>query len=231
MVSKLYYKNKLIIKLIKPFENKRLFSPLKLNIFTLRDYKLWPEKLIALDAFCQTGLQWTRVFSQEAYHLEMWDIDPDATKYAKKEFPNAVVTCGDSIDALMNRKFSRKDFNFVLIDSPLPYIYEDGTFEHFKFFDSIFGNIANEAVIMLDVVPDIQTMLNLHPQPQDFVNKWVNARNQFYGVTNGGVVLPGDMTEIYRKKVELLGYKIKYIAYNARNEHFGLLTMAVSKLR
>lgn len=229
MVSKLYFKNKLIIKLIKPFENKRLFTALKLNILTLKDYQLWPEKVIALDAFCQTGLQWTRVFSDEVEYLEMWDINPEAIQYAKKEFPKAVVTCGNSIDAMINCSFTRTDFNFVLIDSPLPYMYEDGTFEHFKFFDSIFKNIADNAVIIMDVISNIQTMLDRHPQTQEFTDKWVKARQDFYNVSDGKLILPNNMTEIYKQKVEQLGYKTKLITYNARNELFGMLTIVVSK--
>lgn len=229
MISKLYYKNKLIIQLIKPIENKRLFTALKLNILTLKDYNLWPKELIALDAFCQTGLQWTRVFSDEAKYLEMWDIDADAIKFAKKEFPNATVVCGDSVDAIMNSKFSRKDFNFVLIDSPVPFMFPDGSFEHFKFFDALFNNIANEAVIMMDVVPNIQTMLSAHPVSSELKEKWVKARSNFYGVNNGECILPNQMIEIYKNKVVNLGYETKLATYNARNSHFGILTLVVNK--
>ncbi len=229
MISKLYYKNKLIIQLIKPIENKRLFTALKLNILTLKDYNLWPKELIALDAFCQTGLQWTRVFSDEAKYLEMWDIDADAIKFAKKEFPNATVVCGDSVDAIMNSKFSRKDFNFVLIDSPVPFMFPDGSFEHFKFFNALFNNIANEAVIMMDVVPNIQTMLSAHPVSSELKEKWVKARSNFYGVNNGECILPNQMIEIYKNKVVNLGYETKLATYNARNSHFGILTLVVNK--
>jgi hypothetical protein len=229
MVAKLYYKNKLMIRLIKPFENKRLFTALKLNILTIKDYKLWPDKLIALDAFCQTGLQWTRVFSDEAEYLEMWDIQPEAIVYAKKEFPKAVVKCGDSIDAIMNCKFGRKDFNFVLIDSPIPYKYPDGTFEHFRFFENIFKNIADHAVIMMDVVSNIKTMLDKHPHDENFTKQWIKARNDFYNVKNGAEILPLQMTEIYKQKVITLGYEPKLVTYNSRNQYFGIITIVVSK--
>ena len=229
MMKQLYYKNKLLIKLIKPFENKRLFTALKLNILTIKDYKLWPEKLIALDAFCQTGLQWTRVFSNEAHYLEMWDIDQASINYAKKEFPNATIKCGDSIDAIMNCKFGRKDFNFVLIDSPIPYKFPDGTFEHFKFFEGIFKNIAEQAVIMMDVVSNIQTMLDIHPHDENFTKEWINARRNFYNTPNGNEILPLQMIEIYKQKVLNLGYEPKLVTYNARNQFFGIITIVVSK--
>lgn len=228
-MKKLYYKNKLVIRLIKPFENKRLFSPLKLNIYTLKDFNYWPEKVVALDAFCQTGLQWTRIFSEETSYLEMWDIDSEATKYAKKEFPNAKVVCGDSIDAIVNNKLGRKDFNFVLIDSPLPYQFADGSFEHFRFFDSIFNNIANEAVLILDVVPNMQSMLNRHHWPKDSAEIWAAARRNFYGSTDGYNVSPSEMIEVYTRKIKALGYEPKLVTYNARNEFFGFMTLVVSK--
>jgi len=225
----LYLKNKLMIKLMRPFENKRLFTPLILSIYTLKDYQLWPKELIVLDAFSQMGLQWTRVFYKEAKYLEMWDINAEAIKYAKKEFPDAVATCGDTIDAFKQKKFNRSDYNFVLIDSPVPFQYPNGTFEHFDFFNDIFQNIANECVIIFDVVVDINKMLAIHPNSEEFKRLWVNARDQFYGVKNGEYVHPDHMIKIYTHKIEQLGYKIKYISYNARNIHFGFVTVVVSK--
>jgi len=72
-------------------------------------------------------------------------------------------------------------------------------------------------------------MLDIHPHPKEFNEKWINARAKFYGVKDGGCVLPQVMTEIYKSKVEALGFKAKLVTYNARNAHFGILTIAVSK--
>lgn len=228
-MRKLYYKNKLLVKITKPFENKRLFNVLKLNIFTLKQYQFWPKKLIALDAFCQTGLQWSRIFSDEAEYLEMWDIEPQAVKYAKKEFPQAIVMCGNSIDAIVNCKFGRKDFNFVILDTPVPYQYVDGSFEHFSFFEYLFNNIANDAVIIMNVISDISPILSKHPHSTEFIDNWIKARGFFYNVNNGSLILPHIMIEIYREKVKKLGFDVNLITYNARNELVGMLTLVVSK--
>lgn len=225
---KLYYKNKVVNRLIRPFENKRLFNPLQLSIYTLKDYGLWPDNLIALDAFCQTGLQWTRVFSKECAYLEMWDINPEVVKYAKRGFPDAHVVHGDSIMAMKNKGFSRSDFNFILIDSPVPFQYPDQTFEHFSFFDDMFKNAADNCVIIWDVVPDIRKMLSLHPTSEEFERLWKADRARFYEIPNGENLHPGDMLDFYTKKVTNLGRKVNYISYNARNEFFGFITMAVS---
>lgn len=228
-MKKLYYKNKLIISLIKPIENKRLFTPLKLNILTLKDFKLWPENLIALDAFSQTGLQWTRIFADEAQYLEMWDIDQDAISYAAKEFPKAKTVCGDTLEAFKLKKFGRQDFNFVLIDSPVPFQYADGSFEHFVFFDHIFDVMANKGILVMDVVPDINTMLSIHPCSEEFKQLWIKARSTFYGVKDGERINPAQMIEIYKSKVNALGCKTDLVTYNARNQHFGFITIAISK--
>lgn len=229
MVSKLYYKNKFIIKLIKPFENKRLFTSLMLNILTLKDYNYWPKKLIALDAFCQTGLQWTRIFANETNYLEMWDINEQAIKYAKKEFPNANVNCGDSIQAIIKNKLNRNDFNFVLIDLPVPFKYNDKNFEHFLFFENIFNNVANEFVIMLNVVTNINIMLQLHPHSNDFVNEWIEARENFYNCKNAAIVTPQQMKLAYENKLIKLGLQPKLIMYNARNQNLGIITIVGTK--
>jgi hypothetical protein len=228
-MRKLYYKNKLLIRLSSFFENRRLFTPLQLCIYTLKDYRLWPEKLIALDAFCQTGLQWTRIFYGEAEYIEMWDIDPVPLKFAKKEFPKAVIKCGDSIDAFKNNKFGRQDFNFVMIDTPIPFRFGPGQFEHFDFFEQIFLNTARECVIILDVVPDMGKILSRHPNTEDFINEWKIARQTFYGVADGHYISPDTMIDAYDNKVKKLGHTVRLNNYNARNSYFGFIILAVSK--
>jgi hypothetical protein len=230
-MRKLYYKNKLIIKLIKPFENKRLFAPLTLSIYTLKDYQLWPKELIALDPFSQTGLQWTRLFYDETKFLEMWDIDAQAITYAKKEFPKAHAVCGDSTIAIRKNLFQRKDFNFVLIDSPVALQYADGSFEHFNFFDQIFTNIADKAVIMINVVTDIEKIIGRHGHSSEFSKVWADARAQFYNVTEGHYINPKTMVACYQKRIPTLGYEIELINYNARNTFLGFITIAVSKVK
>ncbi|MDX2173398.1 MAG: hypothetical protein SFY56_09770 [Bacteroidota bacterium] len=228
-MRKLYYKNKFLIRYSKPLENKRLFTAIKLNIITLKDYNLWPEKVIALDAFCQTGLQWSRVFYKETDYLEMWDTNSDAIRYAKKEFPKAVINCGDSIDAIVNNKLGRRDFNFLIIDTPLPYMYSDGSFEHFVFFEKLFQNINNKAIIIMNVVCNIETIISKHTHSKDFIEKWIVARQDFYSTDKGSVVLPQTMINVYKRKAEQLGCDVNYVAYSARNEYVGMLTLCVCK--
>ncbi len=228
-MRKLYYKNKLLIRLSSAFENRRLFTSLQLAIYTLKDYRLWPDKVIALDAFCQTGLQWTRIFANEASYLEMWDIDPVALKYAKKEFPKAKIVCGDSIDAFRQKKFSRSDYNFVMVDTPIPFRITDGSFEHFGFFENIFSNTASEAIVIFDVIPDIQRILGRHPQSAEFTALWEAARRSFYGTNDGFYVDPGTMIESYTNKIKALCLNVRLLNYNARNAYFGFMTLAVSR--
>jgi SAM-dependent methyltransferase len=228
-MRKLYLKNKILIRLARPFENRRLFTPLQLTIYTLKDYGLWPEKLVALDAFCQTGLQWTRIFYQEAAYIEMWDIDPKALKYARKEFPRAIVCCGDSILALKNKMLGRSDFNFVMLDIPIPFRYGDGKFEHFDFFEDVFQNTAYKCIVVFDVVPDIRKIIARHPQSGSFIEEWQHARRKFYQTPDGEYVAPGTMIARYSAIVEQKGYHIDLVNYNARNVFFGFITLAISK--
>ena len=226
---KLYWKNKLINKLISPFENKRLFSPLKLKILTLKDFNLWPEKVIALDTFSQTGLQWTRIFSEEASYLEMWEINPSAIKFARKEFPNAKIVQGDTIAAFKNSGFGRNDFNFIVIDNPVPFEFEDGSFEHYGFFNSIFNIIGEKAILIFNVITNLNNILKVHPCEQNFIDKWSTARKIFYSTENGILIHPNHLLEIYKSKTHEKGYSVDYISYDARNQYWGMITLAISK--
>lgn len=224
-----YYKNKLINVLIKPINNKRLFNPLQLAIYTLKDNGLWPNRIVALDAFSQMGLQWTKVFSNEVEYLEMWDINPKAIQLAKRSFPSAELVCGDSLQAFKEKKFKRRDYNFILLDAPLPHQFDDGSFEHFGCFDKLFDFTAAQAVLIFNVVPDTDRMLQRHPQSPEFVNLWHQKRALFYGVAEGQKILPGVMLDTYKKRVEANGYKMLFGQYSARSALFGFITLVVSR--
>ena len=228
-MKKLYYKNKLINLLIKPFENKRLFSPLKLKILTLKDYNLWPEKVIALDTFSQTGLQWTKIFASETHYLEMWEINEEAVKYARKEFPNAKVIQGDTISAFRNQSFGRKDFNFIVIDNPVPFQFDDNSFEHYGFFDSLFKIIADKAIVIFNAIPYLHNILKAHPCDQKFIDKWAEARKIFYSHPDGISINPDYLLNVYRTKINQSGYSIDYLSYDARNQYWGMVTMVLTK--
>jgi len=224
-----YYKNKFINALIKPINNKRLFNPLQLAIFTVKDYGLWPNNVVALDAFSQMGLQWTKVFSDEVDYLEMWDINPRAIEFARKSFASAECVCGDSLNAFKEKKFKRRDYNFILLDAPLPHQFNDGSFEHFGFFDYLFDFTAASAVLVFNVVPDTSRMLQRHPQPTEFVNFWHQKRSQFYEVNDGEKISPNAMLEAYKRKVIANGYVLEFGQYSARSALFGFITMVVRR--
>jgi hypothetical protein len=228
-MRKLYLKNKLLIALSRPFENRRLFTALQLAIYTLQQQRLWPQEVVALDMFAQTGLQWTRIIAPHARYLEMWDIDERAVSYARKEFPNARVICGDSIKALREGGTGRKDFNVVLIDTPMPFRSDDGSFEHFGFLSDVMRHLANRSVLMFNVVSDVGPLLSVHPQSKLFIADWMHARRTYYGTAAGENVSAQHMTEVYREVVVRAGFTPLEVRYSARNQIFGLMTIALSR--
>jgi hypothetical protein len=159
----------------------------------------------------------------------MWDIDEAPLKFARKEFPRAQVRCGDSIAAFKQAGFGRKDFNFINIDTPVPFRTPDGSFEHFGFFDDVFRSCGDRCVIIVDVVPYMDRMLERHPHPPEFGSAWAEARKKFYGTAGGAVVHPSVMTAVYGEKAKQAGYRVDLCTYNARNGYFGFITLAISK--
>ena len=158
----------------------------------------------------------------------MRDNNALAIKYAKKEFQKAIINCGNSIEAFKNSSFKRKDFNFILIDTPLPFQYNE-SFEHFGFFNHIFNSSSDEVIIILNVAPSIDLITQTHSVSIEFLNSWLQARCNFYNVHDGMNVHPTKMIEVYTHKIKNLGYYLKYINYNARNQSVGLITMVVNK--
>lgn len=228
-MRKLYYKNIILNKIGLLFESKRLFSPIQLAILTLKQMNLWPGELIALDPFCQTGTQWTRQYANEAKYLELWDIEEEAVKYARKQYPNAIVRCGDSISAILNGSLNRTDYNFICLDTPVPFCVDHTHYEHFMFFESTLNLLTESGILILNVVPNIHTIQDIHPLEASFVNNWKIARSKFYETADGIYVNPEIMVNAYRKKCLANNFEVKYINYQARNKYLGIVIIAVEK--
>ena len=115
VVLKEFLKRK-YIDLVK--RGDRLLSPMDVLLRTLNAYGYLPKKMICLDLFGFIGLWVTKDYHHLCDYLEMYEINPIYSKYARKFIKNAVVVNADSVKAVKDGNLKRDKYSFVVIDNP-----------------------------------------------------------------------------------------------------------------
>lgn len=159
---------------------------------------LLPQSLIALEVFGRNGLWKTVDYASRCKYLEFYEIDPGHAAMARKALPDARIIVADSVDAILTGKLRRRDYNFVLVDS-FPEVFGPGYCEHFDLFPALFDKLADHAVIVLNVFPDLRRC-----GFTEITDELVRRRRQFYETSDDASAICLDYASVeavYRKKI------------------------------
>ncbi|MDR4506268.1 MAG: hypothetical protein MRK01_15960 [Candidatus Scalindua sp.] len=210
--------------------SERLMTPMDMAILTLQAYNHFPSTLIALEVFGMHGLWLTSDYAHLCNYLELWEVNPKYAKYAGKFLPNANVKVGDSINAIKTSQLLRNDYNFIVIDNPISGFYGSKKYcEHFDIFPSLIDSVAGKAVIIMNLVIDMEGVIKRYPVP---LNDWLVRRKEFYSLRNDNDVKKLEINNainIYRDK--FIGWKVtvEETFFIPRNKIVGFLVLVINK--
>jgi len=216
--------------LAKRISGNRTFTALQLILKTLRANKMLPERLVALELFGFIGTTGTMDYANLCDYLEMWEIDPYYAKHAEKNVPNAVVVCGDSINAIKTGKVLRKEYNFIVIDANSHSAFGDGNYESFGVFHHALNYIAKEAVILVAIFSDLNNLAKTYnTKVEDLDQNWIAARKEFFEMDN---VINGrgiDYLKKYEKIVREKNIELIHSQFINRNDSVAFGVFVVKK--
>lgn len=164
----------------------------------------------ALEAFAFTGELQTRAFKKYPSYLEAWEISADCEGPLKKNLPGAVIKIVNSFE---EAKRCDKKFNFINVDT------HQGLFgpycENFEFFPLLFGMMAEECTVNLNVMPEASEQWR-KTYPGLFGKEHLERRKTFYETNDPAHVTLDQMLETYGKIAAGHGYKIIWHYYRRR---------------
>ncbi|MBL4716028.1 MAG: hypothetical protein JKX95_05285 [Bacteroidia bacterium] len=225
------YKDYLIRKFADFALRYRLRLPAGYVALNAAAYGILPEKCIGLDLFAKYGLYQSSDFEEICDYFEMWEIDPEFARYAKKFFPKAEVQVGDSVDAVLNGKLLRKDYNLVLLDNPYGLYGNNSEYcEHFELFPPLLNYLDDKSVIAINVIYDIEVFENSQKRYNKLFNSdWEKRRNVFYNTNVPKRVPARFFLDFYQTKFTEWGWNVPNCFFTARQNFTGYVVVEIEK--
>lgn len=178
--------------------------------------------LHALELFGGTGAFHTIDFATRVKRLEVWEVDPKLQAKLERNLPGAVVRIVDSYAEL---KRTGEHFNLIVVDNPMSIF--SGRCEHFDLFPDLFRVAADEAILVLDVIPSLPSSAR-HKYPYLFNEEQCVRRREFYHTEDADNLSWGQIVPAYRVRTEKAGFVLQW-SFSTRRHFIYYLALKISR--
>lgn len=178
--------------------------------------------LHVLEVFGQTGVRHTLDFASRVASLEVWEIDPGLESALQRNLPKAAVRILDSYSEI---KQARKRFDLIVIDNPMSIC--DGHCEHFDLFPDLFCLAADEAILILDVMPSLPPAAR-KKYPYLFNEEQRARRREFYHIENADDLSWETIISAYRMQAERTSFNLEW-SFTERRHFIYYLALKISR--
>jgi len=183
------------------------------------------KELDALEVFGGSGELHTKDYASQVATLEVWEIDAEWEKSLRRNLPMAEVKITDSFKELTK---TPKKYSFIVVDDS-PRIYYDYC-EHFDLFPDVFRILKDSAIIILNVVPEINA--TYMKQYGRFYNEThVARRKSFYQTDHPGKVPLDKMVEVYKNLCMQNGFNLEWYFFRRRSFIYSAVYYLVLKIK
>lgn len=162
------------------------------------------SSLRALELFGGTGVFHTIDYADRVGSLEVWEVDQRLEETLRRNLPGATVRIADSHTEIGQ---TTERFDLVVVDNPMS-IY-DGHCEHFDLFPDLFRVAADEAIILLDVIPSVPATAR-KKYPYLFNHEQIERRREFYDTENADTLSWEKIMSIYRMHADANGFVLEW---------------------
>jgi hypothetical protein len=162
----------------------------------------------ALEVFGSLGQQTAVHYAPLVKSLEIWDIDPGVLEPLRNSFPQAEIRIVDSYEEI--RRTNRR-FELVVVDN---FATVD---EHFRLFPHVFRVLADEAVLVLQTLPEARR-LTRRVYPALFEPEHVRLRQIFYDTPTPESIPRDVLVARYGRLAEAEGFVVEWHFFVRRRE-------------
>jgi hypothetical protein len=154
-----------------------------------------------LEVFGGTGERHTIDYGGRTGSLEIWEIQPGNVRALRQRFPTATVEMVDSYEQV---RTTERHFDCVVVDNPPFGVFGDHC-EHFDLLPDLFRVLNDEAVLILNVIPDL-TLLDTKVTR---LEEHRRRRAAFYGAPGDHISLT-HMAEVYVAIARASGFDVEW---------------------
>ncbi|MCY6353981.1 nucleoside-diphosphate sugar epimerase/dehydratase [Clostridium sp. ZS2-4] len=170
------------------------------------------NKLKVLEVFGGNGKGHTLEYYNKVNNLEVWEINPEYEKDLKENLPKADIKITDTFEEV---KITEKKYDMVVIDNS-PGMFGNHC-EHLDLIKFVPRIINDEAIIILNIVPERTEKTDNYKYAECFNEKHNNFRKLFYETLNPEKIDINYMVKIYEKFFLSKNFKLEWYLYEKRS--------------
>lgn len=175
-------------------------SPMHKVLSKLSRRGINPGTLHALEVFGDRGENHTHDIASRVAGLDIWEIQPECEPILRQKFPQATIKITDSYEEI---KRTSKKYGLVVSDNTgIAFNH----FEHFDLFPAIFNVLTHPAVIILNVIPHLDTTNQ----------EYLRQRQQFYQAADPANITFAEIEQTYRNLAAQNGWQVEWMFFERR---------------
>lgn len=178
--------------------------------------------LRALEVFGGNGTFHTKDFGCRVASLQVWENDPGLEATLKRNLPGATVRIVDSFSEIRQ---TDERFDLIVVDNPMSTY--NGHCEHFDLFPNVFRIAADEAILILDVIPSASKSAKKR-FPYLFNEEQRARRQEFYGLNDVDDLKWDSIVAAYRTRAEAAGFVVEW-SFTQRRHFIYYLSLKVNR--
>ena len=175
-----------------------------------------------LEVFGYNGEYHTMNYMKDVKQLHVWEWAADCEKPLKKNLPNAIIKITDSYKEI---KETLVKFDLVVIDNHQG-IFGNNYCEHFEMLPEVFRVLKNEAVIIFNIIPEMNTLEKINRGDSTSHRR---RRNEWYQSVNTDKLNERFMKNFYCKLSHKQGFNTQFSFFEKRNEAISYLVIGLKK--
>lgn len=188
-------------------------SSMECVINRLKEKRIKLDMLHTLEVFGGNGESVEKYYVDLVKELDVWEINRSFEVQLKENLPKANIKIVDSFEEI---KRTDKTYDMIVIDNPMK---DFGNHcENFDMFIDIFRVLKDEAIIILDIMP------NIEDTPSEFnylkSNYHILCRKLFYRSSNPLNISIEEIVEAYKDIICKNDYDLEWYFTEERSRNF-----------
>lgn len=179
-------------------------TPMDKVIEVLKQQNVNIEEYRALEVFGGNASFHTLDYACLTKDIEIWEVDKSLKSEILENIPFAKVNIVDSYKEIYK---TQNKYDLIVIDNPIN--NHNNHCEHFDFFPYIIRKFSDEVILILNVIPTIESK-DIDEYPYLLDEKHLQSRRDFYRVSDPLNISLDYMKKIYSTMFKTSNYIVEY---------------------
>jgi hypothetical protein len=214
MIEKLKQYRRFILRKLKLRPIDKVFKKLK--------EKGYNSFETGLEVFGYNGEYHTMNYQSFVKELHVWEWAADCEEALKQNLPKAKIKI---IDSFKEIKETAVKFDLVVVDNHQG-IFGDDYCEHFEMLPNVFGVLKDEAIIIFNILPNINELQKMYKGSYSLHKA---KRNSWYGKQDSDILSDTFLFDFYTKLCQKYNYTLNFSFIEKRNNVVSYMVVGLKK--